>query len=746
MNRNVVSFIIVLLITTVFIAWDAAAQTGDDLEKKLDTVSGQEKVELLNKLAGDNVTYHTQKSLDFANRALELAKETGDRSGEAQALRHIGTAYRVLDDYPKAIEYHKKSLQLFEELKDKRSVGLLLRHTAVDYWSQSNYPKALEYLERALKIFEELDFKVAIGSCYNIIGVINDDLTKLDEALKYYLKSLKINEEIDDKPGIAMALGNIGVVYRKLQKFDESLKYQKKALAIEESLNNKEGIARALTNIGVVLDSKEQYREALDYYLRSLKIKREIGNKRNISSSLGNIANVYTLLGQYDKAVEYFNESLKINEDNGYKRGIALTLRDFGYFYSDQGKYAEALRHFERGIKIAKEIEADGELNDLYFYTASVYEKKEDYKKALEYFVLYLHVHDKIVNEASKTKIAELQTVYETEKKEKEIALLEKNSEIQKLTLSREKFKANALIVGFVLLLIIALLLLKRYLYLFAFWKRKSIIGHYRILGEIGSGGMGIVYKASPVMEKEKTVALKVIRDEYSKDPLHRKRFLNEARMVDQMDHPNIVKVYERGESDERLFIAMEMLQGRSLAEIIRDHELLPINHCVSIMAQMVDAVAKIHSKGIVHRDLKPENIMILDTLDNEDNKPTAKLLDFGLAKTRSLTRLTETGEILGTINYLPPERISHQDFSAAGDIYSLGVVFYEMFTVEKPFLGETPIDIIRQILEKEPVEPSSFRPDIPGDLSALIMEMMNKEPGKRPTEEVILTHVNHYR
>ena len=98
------------------------------------------------------------------------------------------------------------------------------------------------------------------------------------------------------------------------------------------------------------------------------------------------------------------------------------------------------------------------------------------------------------------------------------------------------------------------------------------------------------------------------------------------------------------------------------------------------------------------------------------------------------MSRLTETGEILGTINYLPPERITRQDFSPAGDIYSLGVVFYEMLTLEKPFLGETPVDIIKQILEKEPVVPSVFRPEIPGELDKMIMAMMNKDPEKRPT------------
>ncbi|MFC2141242.1 serine/threonine protein kinase, partial [Acidobacteriota bacterium] len=193
------------------------------------------------------------------------------------------------------------------------------------------------------------------------------------------------------------------------------------------------------------------------------------------------------------------------------------------------------------------------------------------------------------------------------------------------------------------------------------------------------------------------------------------KRFMNEALMVDQLNHPNIVKVYERGEYDQKLFIAMEFLAGQSLAEIIKKGEQIPIKDCLKIMNQLVKTIVKVHSKGIIHRDLKPENIILIE---KEEEKYFVKLLDFGLAKHQTLTRLTETGEILGTINYLPPERISQQEFSTAGDIYSLGVVFYEMLTSEKPFIGETPVDIIRQILEKEPIEPRQFRPEIPNELN----------------------------
>lgn len=739
-------FIIVLSMTIVFFPGKGFAQTVADLEKKLETVSGKEKIELLNQLAKKNTFNSPKKSITFGEQALELSRALKDRKGEAAALRNIGAADRILGNHDKTLDYYQKALTIYKSLKDKKGTGSLLHNIGILYWNLSDYPKALEYLKKSLAIAEELDFKTGIASSLNIIGVIHDDLSNFDKALEYYLKSMKLYEEMGNKKGYAILLNNVGIVYRKLNRLDKARDYYEKAIKIEKELGNNEGVGRGLNNLGVVYESLKEYPKALDYYLRALKIKKEAGNKQKIASSLMNIGNVYTRLEEYDNALECYRESLKIRREIGEKKGMCNTLKNLGKFYTKQGNYGKALTYLEQCLIIAKEIDSKAELNDTYYNLSELYSQQKDYKKALDYFKRHTDTKDEILNKESNDKIAEMQVKYETEKKKKEITLLEKNNEllhknnkIQELTLSREKFKTNAFTIGFVLVLIIGLLLFKKYLYLFAFWKKKNYIGHYRILEEIGSGGMGIVYKASPVMEKEKTVALKVIRDEYSQDPIHRKRFMNEAQLVDQLDHPNIVKVYERGESDRHLFIAMEMLHGRSLAEIIGNNERIPLNHCFSLMSQLVDAVAKIHSRGIVHRDLKPENIMIVDS---EEKGPAAKLLDFGLAKTHSLTRLTETGEILGTINYLPPERISHQDFSAAGDIYSLGVVFYEMVTVEKPFLGETPIDIIKQILEKDPVEPSRFRPELPGALSILIMGMMNKVPEKRPTEKMVLNEI----
>jgi serine/threonine-protein kinase len=193
-----------------------------------------------------------------------------------------------------------------------------------------------------------------------------------------------------------------------------------------------------------------------------------------------------------------------------------------------------------------------------------------------------------------------------------------------------------------------------------------------------------------------------------------RQRFVNEAAIVDQLHHPNIIRIFERGEHDGKLFIAMELLNGPSLADVIRRGEVVSVPDCVDIMSQLADALAKIHSKGIVHRDLKPENVVLVEA---DGRRNVVKLLDFGLATTHSLTRLTQTGMILGTISYLSPEQITDRSVTAASDLYSLGVVAYELLTFQKPFPGETPADIIKQILDREPSAPVGLRLDIPGRL-----------------------------
>ena len=285
-------------------------------------------------------------------------------------------------------------------------------------------------------------------------------------------------------------------------------------------------------------------------------------------------------------------------------------------------------------------------------------------------------------------------------------------------------------IIGFAILSYLVIHFFSKYIALATFWKKQKYVGNFKLLDMIGAGGMGTIYKAQNMGDKSRVVALKVLKEEMFQDENNRKRFKHEAAIIDQLDHPHIVKVIERGESRQNLFIAMEYLEGKTLSQKIQEENKIEIKIALHIMIQIADALAKIHSKNIIHRDLKPDNVMLIEKKGDQN---FVKLLDFGLAKTQFQTRLTQTGVVIGTINYLSPEQISGKGSSSASDIYSLGILFYETLKGEKPFLGETTIDIMKQIMDKVPLPPHRFRDDIPLDLSHLIMRMLEKDKKSRP-------------
>jgi len=288
------------------------------------------------------------------------------------------------------------------------------------------------------------------------------------------------------------------------------------------------------------------------------------------------------------------------------------------------------------------------------------------------------------------------------------------------------------------LISIIFLLIFKRYLYLFAFWKKKNYLGHFRIQEKIASGGMGIVYKAHKIQDKTNELAVKVIREEYSTDKVYKKRFKHEAAIIDQLDHPNIVKIIERGEYAGNLYIAMELLKGQTLAEIL-DRGKLPLTVSLHIMSQITSALVNIHGKNIIHRDLKPENVMIIKT---EADSYFIKLLDFGLAKTVKNTKLTQTGKILGTLQYMSPEqRISDGELTTKSDIFSLGVIFYELITGKEAF-SKDPELAAYELINKMPVEPILLEPTLQVALNQLIMQMIEKASEARPSAEDVFTSI----
>ncbi len=281
---------------------------------------------------------------------------------------------------------------------------------------------------------------------------------------------------------------------------------------------------------------------------------------------------------------------------------------------------------------------------------------------------------------------------------------------------------------------------IKKYMTFSLFWKKEKYIAGYMLLEKIGEGGMGTVYTAQDVSQKERIVAIKVLKDELFKHKDYRKRFIREALVIDQLHHPHIIDVFERGRYKHRLYIVMEYLVGKTLTEKIAGETQTDTLEMAQIMLQVSEALLKVHSKNIVHRDLKPDNIMLI----NQDGQSNfVKLLDFGLATMPFQTRLTQTGAIMGTISYMPPEQLSAGEYSSASDIYSLGAIFYETLTGRTVFTGDSMSEIVRQVLKDRPKEAIFWRQDIPPVLNRLVMQMLQWEREKRPTAEEVLKALN---
>ncbi len=249
-------------------------------------------------------------------------------------------------------------------------------------------------------------------------------------------------------------------------------------------------------------------------------------------------------------------------------------------------------------------------------------------------------------------------------------------------------------------------------------------IGSYELLKEIGKGGMGVVYLARRI-ETGDLVALKMLPPELTRNPKYVERFRREATAVARLDHPNIIKVYEVGEDNGVHFFAMEYLGGQSLRSLLKKRGKLPTVEAVKIILDIADALHLAHSSGIVHRDVKPDNIM-------SDEAGTFKIMDFGIAHTEEGTQLTITGTIMGTPEYMSPEQASGLKVDRRSDIYSLGIVLYEMLTGTSPFRGETAIEVLQMHVTKTPESPKLLNPEIPGKLAEIVSKMLEKQASNR--------------
>ena len=257
------------------------------------------------------------------------------------------------------------------------------------------------------------------------------------------------------------------------------------------------------------------------------------------------------------------------------------------------------------------------------------------------------------------------------------------------------------------------------------------IAGRYVIEEVIGEGGMATVYRARHKLI-DRPCAVKIMNPTLAKEPKVRERFRREAKSAQTLAHPNVIEIFDQGETDEGTpYIVMELLAGRTLAELTAKGP-TPMDRALPVMIQMTRAIARAHDLGVVHRDLKPENIFIVHRADGRD---LVKVLDFGIARSRADSRLTSTGELFGTPEYLAPERITGGEAGASVDLYALGVIFFEMATGKLPFDGKDPTTLLLKHVKEVPRRPRAVEPRVPEKLDVLAMQLLEKDPKLRPPD-----------
>lgn len=248
-------------------------------------------------------------------------------------------------------------------------------------------------------------------------------------------------------------------------------------------------------------------------------------------------------------------------------------------------------------------------------------------------------------------------------------------------------------------------------------------VAHYELVEELGSGGMGVVYKARD-LHLDRFVAVKFLSASWSRDADSKRRFIREAKAASALDHPNVCPVYDVDEFEDRLYIVMAYCEGETLAEKIERCP-LPVEEAVDLALQIVRGLEKTHARGIVHRDLKPGNVIV--TTDG-----TARIVDFGIAKLSADTRITRHGAVMGSVAYMSPEQARVDEVDHRTDLWSLGVVLYEMLTGARPFRSTNEPGLLYEICHTDPAPPDALRPGLPAGLERIVERCLQKDPGNR--------------
>ena len=462
MVRKILLVILLLVVMQLF-----ASQRSMELEREINSAMGREKVDLLLELAKEVLEEDIVQSWEADSLALVLAKASRYRQGERRALILAGRIELNRQNYWKAIDYFDEALSLIETKTEILDSGIIKINQAQAYSKLGWSDKAKNYLEEAETQFLSLETNDKVlhelVMCYLIWGTIELELGNFETSLEKLLKGMQEVEKIQELELEAVIKGNIGRVYQSLMNPALSLKYYRQSLEVHKKLDNKSEMAVVFGNMGTLYSELEDYDKALEYYTLSLETYEKLGNLLGVSQVLGNIANLYYFKGDFNTALEYYHQEDEILSKLSASIYHGFFKNNLGMTYLELGKYKQAEASFQEALNIAREVGSHELEAVVYSSLAELLIKEGNYQEALRYNRKQAALKDSIFAETTASQIAEMQTKYDTERKERENKLLRKDNEIKELEIGKKEMQRNSLFIIVGLLIILAIFVYNRY-------------------------------------------------------------------------------------------------------------------------------------------------------------------------------------------------------------------------------------------------------------------------------------------
>jgi len=406
----------------------------------------------------------------FSDKGLALSLSLNYKKGIAFGYNNLGVFYHLQGKYPEALKYYNLSKKIKEDIGDVKGVISSQNNAGIVYYLQGYYDKAIELYTRSLKMQEQIQDTAGKANTLNYIASVHFYLTDYQAALKNYLEALKIYEVSGDKAGLAQEYNNIGVIYNTLGNIDKAIESYNRSLELTKDLGDNYLLASAYNNLGTSWKEKKEYEKALDFFNKSLALSKEMRQTQGIAYNLVNIGNIHEIKKDFVSALKNYREGLTLHEQIDDRNGMASALVFIANCQRELGNPTEAEASYNKALKQAQNIGAKDLVGKCYEGFARLYKQKNDFKRSYEYLGLYAAMRDTLLSEEKNKSMAEMQTRFDTDKKEKEITLLTKNKDLEELrsgeqqaNLKKQRVTIYASLGGITLALTLAFFVLRGY-------------------------------------------------------------------------------------------------------------------------------------------------------------------------------------------------------------------------------------------------------------------------------------------